>query len=96
MEHLKVRSPLHPLKYNDDDNDDDGIIRQCDSISKHSWVLICRKEMKELVESGVLTKEELEEAIAIEFNPIRVGCVLWVGCCQVLTLLVVINKHSVS
>ena len=32
--------------------------------------------MAELVEIGILTKEDVEEAIAIEFNPIRVGCYL--------------------
>ena len=32
-----------------------------------------RKEVMELVEAGVLTKEEAEEVIGIEFNPVRCG-----------------------
>jgi len=34
---------------------------------------ISRKEMMELVELGLLTREELEGVIAMEFNPVRVG-----------------------
>jgi len=36
---------------------------------------ISRKEMMELVEEGVLSKEDVEDAIGIDFNPIRVGFV---------------------
>jgi len=36
---------------------------------------ISRKEMMELVEEGVLSEEDVEAAIGIDFNPIRVGFV---------------------
>ena len=32
-----------------------------------------RKEVEELIEAGVLTREEAEEVIGIEFNPVRCG-----------------------
>eukprot|EP00240_Pyramimonas_obovata_P000965 CAMPEP_0118945190 /NCGR_PEP_ID=MMETSP1169-20130426/41778_1 /TAXON_ID=36882 /ORGANISM="Pyramimonas obovata, Strain CCMP722" /LENGTH=546 /DNA_ID=CAMNT_0006890847 /DNA_START=369 /DNA_END=2009 /DNA_ORIENTATION=+ len=34
---------------------------------------ISRKELQEIIETGVLTAEEVEEAISIEFNPNRCG-----------------------
>jgi hypothetical protein len=34
---------------------------------------VSRKELKELVKMGVLTDAELEDVIAVEFNPSRVG-----------------------
>jgi lycopene cyclase CruP len=34
---------------------------------------VSRKELKELVKMGVLTDTELEDVIAVEFNPSRVG-----------------------
>mmetsp|Transcript_26308 Transcript_26308/g.36672 ORF Transcript_26308/g.36672 Transcript_26308/m.36672 type:complete len:796 (-) Transcript_26308:188-2575(-) len=34
---------------------------------------IARSELARIVEYGILSREELEEAIAIEFNPMRVG-----------------------
>lgn len=36
---------------------------------------ISRKELRELVEQGVLGEEDMQAAIAIDFNPIRVGFV---------------------
>ncbi|XP_024389786.1 uncharacterized protein [Physcomitrium patens] len=44
---------------------------------------VSRKELKELVYAGVLTEDEIEEVISIEFNPSRVGFAggteLWVN-----------------
>lgn len=34
---------------------------------------LSRKEVGELIEQGLLTKEEVEECITSEFNPVRAG-----------------------